>query len=84
MMETKVIECPLYRLEDGTPAYKAGEWEGSKPNHFGRTLRIIKQIRHNDNAFERLHHKPVFHRSSSEYIFRPCIKKSKIIYGKFN
>ena len=48
-MNLEIVPSPVYRLENGIPAYKAGEWEGIKPNHFERTRLILKQIRNNDN-----------------------------------
>ena len=74
-MNLEIVPSPIYRLENGIPAYKAGEWEGIKPNHFDRTRLILKQIRNNDNS--KLSHKRLIHKSSSEYVFRPSKKEVK-------
>ena len=71
-MDLQVVPAPLYRLENGIPAYKAGEWEGIKPNHFHRTRLILKQIR-NDGPIK-YPHKRIIHKSSSDYEFRPSVK----------
>ena len=71
-MDLQVVPAPVYRLENGIPAYKAGEWEGLKPNHLQRTLLILKQIRNNDS--NKLPHKRIIHKSSSDYVFRPSVK----------
>ena len=74
-MNLEVIPSPVYRLENGIPAYKAGEWEGIKPNHFNRTRLLLKQIRNND--IPKISHKRIIHKSSSEYIFKPTKKQVK-------
>ena len=76
-MDLEIIPAPVYRLEDGVPAYKAGEWEGIKPNHFGRTHLLLKQIRNNDKTRNNFTHKRTIHKSSSEYVFRPTKKQVK-------
>ena len=74
-MNLEIVPSPVYRLENGIPAYKAGEWEGIKPNHFERTRLILKQIRNNDNP--KFSHKRLIHKSSSEYVFKPSKKEVK-------
>ena len=71
-MDLQVVPAPVYRLENEIPAYKAGEWEGIKPNHFHRTRLILKQIRNNDS--NKFPHKRIIHKSSSDYVFRPSVK----------
>lgn len=73
-MKLEIIQSPVYRLENGIPAYKSGEWEGIKPNHFGRTRRLLKQIRNNDNPIK-LTHKKIIPKSSSEFTFKPSKKQ---------
>ena len=73
-MKLKIIKSPLYCAEDGIPAYKAGEWEGIKSNHFGRTRLILKQIRKDDNPSKIISKKIIPQKSSSEYVFRPSVK----------
>ena len=73
-MKLEIIQSPVYRLENGIPAYKSGEWEGIKPNHFGRTRLLLKQIRNNDNP-KKLIHKKIIQKSSSEFTFKPSKKQ---------
>lgn len=74
-MKLEVLKSPIYYYEGGVPAYKAGEWPGIKPNHFDRTRRCLKQIRKNEN-FAKIKSKKILHKNlSSEYVFRPCIKR---------
>jgi hypothetical protein len=74
-MNLEIVPSPVYRLENGIPAYKAGEWEGIKPNHFERTRLLLKQIRNNNNP--KISHRPLIHKSSSEYVFKPSKKEVK-------
>ena len=76
-MNLEIIPSPVYRLENGIPAYKSGEWEGIKPNHFGRTRLLLKQIRDNNNPLNKFPHKRIIHKSSSEYVFKPSKKQVK-------
>ena len=76
-MNLEIIPSPVYRLENGIPAYKSGEWEGIKPNHFGRTRLLLKQIRENNNPLNKFPHKRIIHKSSSEYVFKPSKKQVK-------
>ena len=83
-MNIEVIPSPVYLLEGGIPSYKAGEWEGIKPNHFGRTRLLLKQIRKNENPPNKFSHKRTIHKSSSEYIFRPSKKQVKSYLENIN
>lgn len=76
-MKLEIISSPLYNLENGEPAYKSGEWEGIKPNHFGRTRLLLKQIRDNDKPNSIIFKKRYIHKSSSEYVFKPSKKQVK-------
>ena len=76
-MKLEIISSPLYNLENGEPAYKSGEWEGIKPNHFGRTRLLLKQIRDNDKLNSIIFKKRYIHKSSSEYVFKPSKKQVK-------
>ena len=80
-MKVQILSSPLYRDENGIPAYKSGEWEGSKPNHFGRTRLMLKPILKNGNYQPKLSHKPITQKKSVEFIFKPS-KKPVISYFK--
>ena len=80
-MKVQILSSPLYRDENGVPAYKSGEWEGSKPNHFGRTRLMLKPILKNENYQPKLSHKPITQKKSVEFIFKPG-KKPVISYFK--
>lgn len=80
-MKVQILSSPVYRDENGVPAYKSGEWEGSKPNHFGRTRLMLKPILRNGNYQPKLSHKPITQKKSVEFIFKPS-KKPVISYFK--
>ena len=80
-MKVQILSSPLYRDENGVPAYKSGEWEGSKPNHFGRTRLLLKPILKNGNYQPKISHKPITQKKSLEFIFKPS-KKPVISYFK--
>jgi hypothetical protein len=80
-MKVQILSSPVYRDENGVPAYKSGEWEGSKPNHFGRTRLLLKPILKNGNYQPKPSHKPINEKKSLEFIFKPS-KKPVISYFK--
>ena len=40
----EIIPQHTYTYGDGVPAYKSGEWPGSKPNHFIGSKLILKPL----------------------------------------
>jgi len=80
-MKVQILSSPLYRDENGVPAYKSGEWEGSKPNHFGRSRLMLKPILKNGNYQHKPSYKPITQKKSVEFIFKPS-KKPVISYFK--
>lgn len=80
-MKVQILTSPLYRDENGVPAYKSGEWEGSKPNHFGRSRLMLKPILKNGNYQHKPSYKPITQKKSVEFIFKPS-KKPVISYFK--
>ena len=40
----QIIPQRIYTYGDGLPAYKSGEWPGSKPCHFNSSKLILKPI----------------------------------------
>ena len=76
-MELKIIPAPLYKDNNGIPAYKSGEWQGIKSNHFDRTRLMLRQIRKNPNYERKLSYRHIEEKPSKEYIFRPSLKLVK-------
>ena len=76
-MELKIIPAPLYKDNNGIPAYKNGEWPGIKSNHFDRTRLMLRQIRKNPNYERKLSYRHIEEKPSKEYIFRPSLKLVK-------
>ena len=76
-MELKIIPAPLYKDNNGIPAYKSGEWPGIKSNHFDRTRLMLRQIRKNPNYERKLSYRHIEEKPSKEYIFRPSLKLVK-------
>ena len=75
--------APVYKIDD-IPAYKAGEWPGIKSNKFENTRRIIRAVEKGiffseKEPIKKPLHKTFTPRNSSEYVFRPCLKKVKPI-----
>ena len=77
-MNPQIVPSPVY-CYDGVPAYKSGEWEGSKPNHFGRTRLILKPVIKKDISLNNLYHKNIFQKKSPEFIFKQS-KKPVVSY----
>ena len=76
-MELKIIPAPLYKDNNGIPAYKSGEWPGIKSNHFDRTRLMLRLIRKNPNYERKLSYRHIEEKPSKEYIFRPSLKLVK-------
>ena len=75
--------APVYKI-DNIPAYKAGEWPGIKSNKFENTRRIIRAVEKGiffseNEPIIKPRHRLIQGPQSTEYIFRPCIKKVKPI-----
>lgn len=71
----EVIRQNTYTYGDGVPAYKSGEWDGSKPSRFVGSKLILKPIAHPEKDFKLGHciHFPP--RYSEEYKFIPGRRK---------
>ena len=72
-----VINIPQHTFSygDGVPAYKSGEWYGSKPNHFIGSKLILKPIKPPEKEFKighSIHFPPKY---SKEYKFIPSRRK---------
>jgi len=75
----EIIPQKNFSYGDGVPAYKSGEWPGSKPSRFGGSKLILKQIRPPQKDFvlgHSIHFPP---RYSKEYKFVPGRKILKPI-----
>jgi hypothetical protein len=59
---------------DGVPAYKSGEWPGSKPSHFNGSKLILKPIEHPEKEFIICHSKHFPQKYSEEFVFEKGIK----------
>lgn len=71
----EVIPQHTFTYGDGVPAYKSGEWYGSKPNHFIGSKLILKPIKKPEKDFKighSIHFPPKY---SEEYKFIPGRRK---------
>ena len=73
------LNAPIYKI-DGIPAFKAGEWPGLKSNKFENTRKMIKAIEKGiffseNEPLKKPRHKTFEVKKSSEYKFKPCMKK---------
>lgn len=81
---------PPLQMIDNIPAYKAGEWEGSKSNKFNRVRKPIKAVDKEEvllgcDYFNQNPRKKHFNISnSSEATFKPCMKIFKQAYISTN
>ena len=69
----EIISQHIYTY-DGVPAYKSGEWLGSKPCHFVGSKLILKPIKHPEKGFVLCHAKHFPPKYSEEYKFKKGIK----------
>ena len=71
MRKLEIIPQHTYYYKDGIPAYKFGEWPGSKSSHFQGSKLILKPIPRQENPFKLGHmvHFPA--RYSEEFKFIP-------------
>ena len=70
----QIIPQRIYTYGDGLPAYKSGEWPGSKPYHFNSSKLILKPIKHPEKEFSICHSKHFPQKYSEEYKFKKGIK----------
>ena len=70
----EIIPQHTYTYGDGVPAYKSGEWPGSKPNHFIGSKLILKPIKHPEKEFAICHSKHFPPKYSEEYKFKKGLK----------
>ena len=71
----EVVPQHTYSYGDGVPAYKSGEWYGSKPSHFVGSKLILKPIKQKEKDFclgHSIHFPPKY---SEEYKFKPGRRK---------
>ena len=52
MKMLEIVPQHTYSYGDGVPAYKSGEWYGSKPNHFIGSKLILKPIKRPEKEFK--------------------------------
>lgn len=69
----EIIPQRIFTYGDGVPAYKSGEWYGSKPNHFIGSKLILKPIKKPEKEFSIGHSKHFPPKYSEEF----CFKKGK-------
>ncbi len=75
MKMLEIVPQHTYSYGDGVPAYKSGEWYGSKPNHFIGSKLILKPIKRPEKEFKighSIHFPPKY---SEEYKFIPGRRK---------
>ena len=75
MKMLEIIPQHTFTYGDGVPAYKSGEWYGSKPNHFIGSKLILKPIKQPEKEFKighSIHFPPKY---SEEYKFIPGRRK---------
>ena len=75
MKKLKIITQNTYSYEEGIPAYKAGEWPGSKSSHFTGSKLILKPIRNPEKPFKLGHCVHFPQKYSEEYNFIPHRKQ---------
>ena len=67
----EIIPPRIFTYGDGVPAYKSGEWYGSKPNHFIGSKLILRPIKPPEKEFSIGHSKHFPPKYSEEFIFKP-------------
>ena len=75
MKKIEIIPQHYFSYGDGVPAYKSGEWYGSRPNHFIGSKLILKPIKLPEKEFKighSIHFPPKY---SEEYKFIPGKRK---------
>ena len=71
----EIVPQRTFSYGDGVPAYKSGEWYGSKPNHFIGSKLILKPIKRPEREFKIGHSIHFPPRYSEEYKFVPGKRK---------
>ena len=74
MRKLEIIPQHTYSYGDGIPAYKFGEWPGSKSSHFKGSKLILKPIPRPEKPFKLGHSVHFPQRYSEEYKFIPSRK----------
>ena len=75
MKKLEIIPQNTYSYEEGIPAYKAGEWPGSRPSHFSSSKLILKPIQNPEKPFKLGHCVHFPQKYSEEYKFIPHRKQ---------
>ena len=75
MKKLEIIPQHVYTYGDGLPAYKSGEWPGSRSSHFHGSKLILKPVPRPQKPFKLGHLVHFPQRYSEEYKFIPCCKK---------
>ena len=70
----EIVPQHVFTYDDGIPAYKSGEWPGSRPCHFIGSKLILKPIKHSEKGFVIGHSKHFPKKYSEEYKFKKGIK----------
>ena len=70
----EIIPQHTYTYGDGLPAYKSGEWPGSKPNHFIGSKLILKPIKKYEKDFYICNARHFPQKYSEEYKFKKGVK----------
>ena len=73
----EVIPQKTFHYGDGVPAYKSGEWYGSKPNHFIGSKLILKPIKHPEKEFKighSIHYPPKYSKEYKPH-YDQCMKE---------
>ena len=81
----EIVPQYVYSYDDGVPAYKSGEWPGSKPNHFKGSkliLKPIKSIKHLEREFSICNSKHFPPKYSEEFKFVKGLKSVPPIIHK--
>ena len=75
MSKLEIIPQNVYTYGDGIPAYKSGEWPGSRSSRFQGSKLILKPISNNEKPFKLGHLVHFTPKYSKEYKFIPCRRK---------
>ena len=70
----EIIPQHIYTYGDGVPAYKSGEWPGSKPCHFIGSKLILRPIKQPEKEFTLGHSKHFLPKYSDEFKFKKGLK----------
>ena len=70
----EIIPQKVYTYGDGLPAYKSGEWPGSRPNHFIGSKLILKPIKKFEKDFYICNSRHFPQKYSEEYKFKKSLK----------